>query len=56
MKTISISEEGWKTLTLIKLKNDFDNVATALDYVLSEYKKQMKGGLNNNVQKERTSL
>jgi len=50
MKTISISEEAWKTLTLIKLKNDFDNVAIALDYILSEYKKQMKGGIIKNVQ------
>lgn len=50
MKNIGVSSEAWKVLSLIKLREGFKTLGITLDYVLSEYKKKMKGGLNNNVQ------
>ena len=44
MKNIGVSEEAWKTLSLLKLQNNFKTIGITLDYVLSEFKKQMKGG------------
>ena len=46
MKQVSISEDAWKTLSLLKLQKELRSLADTLDLILKERKQ--KGGNNKN--------